>query len=139
MSLRLSAPCHCVPVNSDVRAHEACVGVVPVAFTFVLIGSGVPMLFAVIFTDKPGHGQLRTQHLRAHVAWVAEHQDTVLVAGSLRVEPEETPKGGLWIVEAPSKAAVLELMQSDPFYTCGLRQGVEVLHWSKALEGKVLV
>lgn len=97
------------------------------------------MLFAVIFTDKPGQGQLRARHLQAHIAWVADHQAEVLVAGSLRVEPEETPKGGLWIVEAPSKPAVLELMKTDPFHTCGLRQGVEVLHWSKALEGKVLV
>lgn len=97
------------------------------------------MLFAVLFTDKPGHGALRAEHLQAHIDWVAEHQDTVLVAGSLRVEPGEVPKGGLWVVEAPSRQAVLDLMQSDPFYVFGLRQSVEVLHWSKALEKKVLV
>lgn len=97
------------------------------------------MLFAVIFTDKPGHGPLRAQHLAAHIAWVAEHQASVLVAGSLRSEPDEVPKGGLWVVEAPSKPAVLDLMKSDPFYTCGLREKVEVLYWSKALEQKVLV
>ena len=97
------------------------------------------MLFAVLFTDKPGHGALRAENLEAHVRWVAEHRDCVLVAGSLRVEPGAVPKGGLWIVEAPSKPAVLDLMKSDPFYTCGLRQDVEVLHWSKAIEGKVLV
>lgn len=67
------------------------------------------MLFAVIFTDKPDHGALRAENLDAHVRWVAEHQDQVLVAGSLRV------------------------------HTCGLRQGVEVLHWRKALDRKVLV
>ena len=97
------------------------------------------MLFAVLFTDKPGQGALRAENLAAHIRWVAENRDTVLVAGSLRVEPGAVPKGGLWIVEAPSRAAVLDLMKSDPFYTCGLRQGVEVLHWSKALEDKVLV
>lgn len=97
------------------------------------------MLFAVLFTDNPNHGALRAEHLDAHVAWVAEHQDTVLVAGSLRTEPGAVPKGGLWVVEAPSKEAVLDLMKSDPFYLCGLRQGVEVFHWSKALEKKVLV
>src|SRR5688572_6097092 len=97
------------------------------------------MLFAVLFTDKPGHGTLRAEHLEAHVDWVAEHQDTVLVAGSLRVKPGAVPKGGLWVVDAPSREAVLELMKSDPFYLCGLRQDVEVFHWSKALEGKVLV
>jgi uncharacterized protein YciI len=97
------------------------------------------MLFAVLFTDKPGHGALRSEQLQAHIDWVAKHRDTVLVAGSLRTDPGAVPKGGLWVVEAPSKEAVLELMKSDPFYVCGLRQGVEVLHWSKALEQKVLV
>lgn len=97
------------------------------------------MLFAVLFTDKPGHGALRAENLEAHIRWVADHRDAVLVAGSLRVEPGAVPKGGLWIVEAASRQAVMDLMQSDPFYTCGLRQDVEVLHWSKALEGKVLV
>lgn len=72
------------------------------------------MLFAVIFTDKPGHGTLRAEHLNAHIGWVAEHQDTVLVAGSLRVEPGAVPKGGLWVVDAPSKEAVLDLMQPIP-------------------------
>jgi uncharacterized protein YciI len=97
------------------------------------------MLFAVLFTDKPGHADLRAENLEAHIRWVAEHRESVLVAGSLRVDPAAVPKGGLWIVEAPSKLAVLELMRSDPFYTCGLRADVEVLHWSKALEDKVLV
>ena len=97
------------------------------------------MLFAVLFTDKPGHGALRAEQLDAHVQWVAQHQDTVLVAGSLRVEPGDVPRGGLWIVEAPSMEAVLALMQTDPFWTCGLRQGVEVLHWRKALDKQVLV
>ena len=92
------------------------------------------MLFAVIFTDKPGHAELRATHLQAHISWVDEHKDKVLVAGSLRHEPTDIPKGGLWVVEAESKQAVFELMKTDPFYTCGLRQDVEVLHWSKALQ-----
>ena len=91
------------------------------------------MLFAVIFTDKPGSGLLRAEHLQAHIEWVDQNKAAVLVAGSLRVEPTDTPKGGLWIVQAESKASVMQIMLSDPFYTCGLRQSIEVLHWSKAL------
>ncbi len=98
------------------------------------------MLFAVLFTDKPGHGELRAAHLQAHIEWVEQHKTTVLVAGSLRDELTATPKGGLWIVEAEYKTAVFELMKTDPFYTCGLRQGIEVFHWSKALQNhKALV
>jgi uncharacterized protein YciI len=98
------------------------------------------VLFAVLFTDKPGHGALRAEHLDAHIQWVEEHKHKVLVAGSLRQEPSDIPKGGLWVVEEESRAAVLELMKTDPFYTCGLRQSVEVFHWSKALQNhKALV
>lgn len=98
------------------------------------------MLFAVFFTDKPDHAAARAAHLEAHIRWVDEHKDTVLVAGSLRVEPGQVPKGGLWIVEADSREAILDLVSTDPFHTCGLRQSVEILHWSKALENhKALV
>lgn len=97
------------------------------------------MLFAVIFTDRPGHGALRAQHLDAHIRWVSEHRAEVLVAGSLRQTPDAVPEGGLWIVEAPSKEFVLDFMQSDPFYTCGLRQDIKVMNWFKALQEKVLV
>ena len=92
------------------------------------------MLFAVIFTDKPAHGELRASQLAAHVAWVEDHKHTVLVAGSLRAELQQVPKGGLWIVEAESKDVVNALLKTDPFFLCGLRQDVEVLHWSKALQ-----
>lgn len=97
------------------------------------------MLFAVIFTDNPDHSALRSKFLQAHIDWVAKHEANVLVAGSLREEPQQGPKGGLWVVEASSKEAVFELMKSDPFYACGLRRNYEVLYWNKALERKVMV
>lgn len=97
------------------------------------------MLFAVVFTDRPGQGALRSAHLQAHIDWVAAHQAQVRVAGSLREAPDQLPKGGLWIVEAPSKDHVHQLMQTDPFWICGLRERVEVLYWSKALDQQVLV
>ena len=97
------------------------------------------MLFAVIFTDRPHQGALRAKHLQAHIDWVAAHADTVRVAGSLRDAPDQVPQGGLWIVEAPSKDSVHQLMQTDPFWTCGLREKVQVLHWSEALAQQVLV
>lgn len=97
------------------------------------------MLFVVLFTDLPGQGALRTTHLQAHIDWVAAHQAQVRVAGSLREQLGQVPQGALWIVESASKESVHQLIQTDPFWTCGLRQSVEVLHWSKALDQQVLV
>ncbi len=94
----------------------------------------------VRFTDKPDCFALRQQHLAAHIAWLDQHRDVVLVGGSLRVEPADAPVGGLWIVEAHSRAEILQLMASDPFTLCGLRDDVEILYWSKAFsERKTLV
>jgi uncharacterized protein YciI len=98
------------------------------------------MLFAVIFTDKPGFGELRAANLQAHIEWLEKHKAVIPVGGSLRTAPGETPKGGLWIAEAASKNEIEELLKTDPFFVAGLRQSYEVLHWSKAnAERKVLV
>ena len=86
----------------------------------------------MLFTDNPERASLRAERLAAHVDWIASHPEQILVAGSLRNEPGDNPKGGLWIVEANAKADVLTLVQSDPFFKFGLRASVEVLHWSKA-------
>jgi uncharacterized protein len=94
------------------------------------------MLFAVIFTDKPGHGELRAANLAAHIAWLERHRELIPVGGSLRREPGEVPQGGLWIAEAESKEQIEALLRTDPFWTAGLRQSHQVLHWSKANEAR---
>lgn len=90
------------------------------------------MLFIVRFTDKPGTLAVRQTFLPAHLEWLEKHKHIVRVAGSLRAAPEAAPVGALWVVEAASKSEIEVLIQSDPFWTEGLRQGFEVLHWAKA-------
>ncbi|MEN9624760.1 MAG: hypothetical protein RJB17_1555 [Pseudomonadota bacterium] len=90
------------------------------------------MLYVVLLTDQPNHDQVRADHLQAHIDWLERHKDVIQVGGSLRREPSETPKGGLWIAQADSKQIIDELLQTDPFYIAGLRQSYEILHWSKA-------
>ena len=90
------------------------------------------MLFVIRFVDKPNMQQVRTQHLGAHLSWLAEQKQTILVAGSLRAEPHADPIGAFWVVRAMDKADVETLFMSDPFWMNGLRESVEILHWSKA-------
>lgn len=94
------------------------------------------MLFVVVFKDKPGQGALRDQQLHAHVRWLDDNRDWVLVGGSLREAPEDTPLGGLWVVEAESKSSVMDRMATDPFFNCGLRESVQVYHWNKAFPSR---
>ena len=98
------------------------------------------MLFAVIFTDKSTHGDIRSQNLQAHIEWLEKNKSVIPIGGSLRRELGETPKGGLWVAEAESKAELDALLKTDPFFTAGLRDSYEILHWSKAnAERKVLI
>jgi len=97
------------------------------------------MLFAVRFTDKPEQMTLRLALMDAHLQWLRRHQGKVLAAGSLRPQPEADAVGGLWIVEAADKAEVEALLQSDPFWSGGLREGVEILSWHRAFPEPVMI
>lgn len=90
------------------------------------------MLFVIRFTDKPNIQEIRKQYFEAHISWLGKRRQSILVAGSLREEPTSNAIGAFWIIEADSKREATELFKSDPFWTNGLRESVEILHWSKA-------
>jgi uncharacterized protein YciI len=90
------------------------------------------MLFAIRFTDKPSMLEIRQRYLPAHINWLDERQETILVAGSLREKIDVNPIGALWIVEADDETQAESVFQSDPFWLHGLRAGYEILYWSKA-------
>ena len=90
------------------------------------------MLFVIRFVDKPDKQTVRIKHLDAHLNWLEERKQSILVAGSLREQPDADPIGAWWVVEAESRSEVEELFRSDPFWTNGLRESVEILYWSRA-------
>jgi uncharacterized protein len=94
------------------------------------------MLFIAKFTDKPNSSELRDKLLSAHFKWLDENKKKVLVPGSLRPDVDGPSLGGLWIIEADSKAEVDEIFKTDPFYANGLRAKVEVYFWKKAFEDR---
>ena len=85
-------------------------------------------LFAVRFQDDQGRHETRRKYLKAHIEWLDQNSEHVLVGGSLRKEPDEMPVGGLWIVKAASKEAVESLIKTDPFWQHRLRSSVEILY-----------
>ena len=90
------------------------------------------MLFIVQFEDKPGMGELRDRLLKSHFAFLDSVSDRVLVPGSMREVPSDTPVGGLWIIEAKDEAEVRDIFKDDPFWTNGMRATVRINRWVKA-------
>jgi uncharacterized protein YciI len=96
------------------------------------------MLFVLRFANNPENVGLVGQYYPAHVEWLKERESVILVAGAIRTEPDTPPVGGLWIVQANTKAEVEELFRTDPFWVNGLRLGYEILYWSKAFPDKTV-
>ena len=96
------------------------------------------MLFILRFTNNPERVHLVPQFYPAHVEWLKERSSVILVPGAIRTDPDAPPVGGLWIVNAASKAEVEQLFQTDPFWVQGLRLGYEILYWSKAFPDKTV-
>lgn len=97
------------------------------------------MLFVARFTDKPDIAERRAELLEAHFDWLAANDDRVLLAGSLRSDVGGESLGGLWIIEADSKADAERVYQTDPFFANGLRAKVELFHFVKAHPDKTSV
>jgi len=96
------------------------------------------MLFILRFTNKPEKAALIPQLYPAHVQWLKERESKILVPGAIRSDPDAPPVGGLWIVNAESKAEVEQLFRTDPFWVNDLRQGYEILYWYKAFPDKTV-
>jgi hypothetical protein len=94
------------------------------------------MLFIARFMNNPEKAAQLPQFYPAHLQWLKEHEDVILVPGALRAEPDAPPVGGLWIVRADSKAEVETLFKTDPFWANGLRKSYEILYWFKAFPDK---
>ena len=98
------------------------------------------MLYAVRFFDKPDCQDIRAAHMDAHLTWLDDNSDVVLIGGSLRNAPGEPPVGGMWLVDATDRDAIEALLRTDPFWIHGLRAGYEIFFWRKAFpDRKVLI
>lgn len=91
------------------------------------------MLFAVLLRDNPERLHLRQAHVDEHLNYVAAQGAKVLAGGALRPKPEDAPQGALWLVNAENKEAAQAIIEGDPFFKVGLRQSVDIYHWSKGV------
>lgn len=88
------------------------------------------MRHVVLFTDDPAHAGVRDRLMPDHLEFLEQNRERILAAGPV-FDPDGTPAGGLWLVEAPDAAAVEALYRADPFWPTGLRRAVRVLAWRR--------
>ena len=90
------------------------------------------MRWVAIFEDTAAMPDVRARLEPAHLDYLREHVDEIVLAGGLRNAPGAGYVGGLWILEVASRERAIELVQGDPFYQAEARP-YRLLVWGKAL------
>jgi len=89
------------------------------------------MIYAVFFQDDEAHAAQRAAHMQAHLTFLEKNSASIKAAGPLMDAEDGAAAGGLWLVQAPDKAHVRALVESDPFWPTGLRKSVRLLQWNQ--------
>lgn len=86
------------------------------------------MLFALVCTDKPNGLELRQQSRPDHLKFLESLGSSLKAAGPF-TDDEGKPTGSLVIIEAPNRAAIVEIAARDPYAIAGLFSSVEIKPW----------
>ena len=84
-------------------------------------------VFLIMAMDAAGSAAPRDENLEGHLEHIEKHYDQYLLAGPLR-EPNGTELiGSFFLVVADDEAAARELLDGDPYFTCGMYADIRVL------------
>ena len=89
------------------------------------------MHFVVYCLDKSGHGQIRANNRDAHLAYLKEHNASIVFAGPMLDDAGTGMIGSLLVMDFPDRAAVDKFVAGDPYGHAGLFASVHVSPWRK--------
>ena len=94
--------------------------------------------WVAIFEDAPDTAEIRRAQTDAHLAYLGDHADEIVIGGGLRPAPDEWYCGGLWVMEVATRERAVQLCENDPFFKAGLRTGYRLFVWGKALPDRTV-
>ena len=89
------------------------------------------MDYVVVFVDNEEKAGKRAEFMNGHLAFLRAHAEEISAAGPLKDAETGLPAGGLWLVSAETREAVIALVMADPFWPTGLRKSYRILEWKK--------
>ena len=90
-------------------------------------------MFAVECWDKADSLQVRLDARPAHLAYMDEHPDKVVMAGPLLTDDHQSPIGSLLVLNFDDRADLDAFLAQDPYAIVGLFERVNVLPFRKVL------
>ena len=84
------------------------------------------MEFLIYSADKPDSLHIRQSARDAHLAWLKSPSEIKLLVAGPWLDDDGVMRGSLLIVEAESKAAVMDWLSGDPYKAADLTASVDV-------------
>lgn len=90
--------------------------------------------WVAVFQDRPREiGEpIRKKYAQAHFDFLEQHADRILIGGGLRADVDVWYCGGLWVMETATREDAVALVEADPYFVHGLREGYTLYVWGKA-------
>lgn len=84
------------------------------------------MLYIIYQIDKPDAQDVRARTREAHLAYLDQHKDILVLGGALLADHSDARLGSVLIVNVPSRAAADAFSANEPFRKAGLFQSVSI-------------
>ena len=88
------------------------------------------MLYAIICTDKPDSGDLRTDNRDIHLEYLKSKGDQLKLGGRTTTHDGESATGSILVVEAASLSEAEAFANNDPFAKAGVFDRVDIRPWT---------
>ena len=84
------------------------------------------MPFLIVATDKPDSSDLRQQTRAAHLAYLAENADRLVLAGAQWTDDAQTAVGSVLVLDVDTREDAEAFAAADPYAQAGLFASVTV-------------
>lgn len=85
------------------------------------------MLYIIYQEDRPDGAAIREATREQHFAYLAKHEDILVLGGALLGDDEKNTRlGSVLIVNVPNRAAADTFSENEPFRKAGLFSSVKV-------------
>jgi uncharacterized protein YciI len=91
------------------------------------------VLYALYLEDDMAVSkQIRTQRLEAHLAYLDQHRDIILLGGALLDEDGSTRTGSLLVLNVKDRAQASDFAENEPFRKAGLYASARLTRMRRA-------
>ncbi len=84
------------------------------------------MLYVIYQVDKPNSQAIRAAQRAAHLKYLNDHEDILVLGGAMLAEDGTTRTGSVLIINVPSQEAAERFSANEPFRQAGLFERVEI-------------